>query len=451
MKMRRLLLAICFLCSTGLSAERPNIILIISDDQAWSDFGFLGNREVETPVIDRLASMGLRFDHGYVPSSVCRPSLVTMLTGLYPHQHGIWFNHPPPGFSRLTKSPEMTKARYDELRARAAGKIKSLPTLPRELGKLGYRSLQTGKYWEGHFSNAGFTEGMTLAEPSNAKNGNKTLESGAVVAHGNGDAGLAIGRETMEPIWKFIDESLGQEKPFFVWYAPFLPHTPHDSPERFFDLYRDKPKVKPHEIPYYAAISQFDETVGQIIDFVEDREIERETVFVFVTDNGFRPHPEKPNQYTKHSKRSPFEEGIRTPILIRWTGQIQPERINRMVSSIDLMPTLLKLAGTPVPDGLPGLDLLDEIPEGRAVFGEIYPGDATTLDRPEKDLAYRWVVHRNYKLIMPHGKNPWNGYVDKPVVFDIDNDGEDRPFPVDEDTRYLVEKLNAWWNPAVVR
>ncbi|MBC8356809.1 MAG: sulfatase-like hydrolase/transferase, partial [Planctomycetes bacterium] len=78
-------------------AERPNIVCIIADDHAWTDFGFMGNERVHTPNLDRLASRSARFTNGYVPSSVCRPSLVSLLTGLYPHQHGVHFNHGPPG------------------------------------------------------------------------------------------------------------------------------------------------------------------------------------------------------------------------------------------------------------------------------------------------------------------------------------------------------------------
>ena len=84
--------------------DRPNIVMIISDDQTYTDFGFMGNTDVLTPRLDMLARQSAVYPNGYVPSSVCRPSLVTLLTGLYPHQHLIHFNHPPPGFSKLTRS-----------------------------------------------------------------------------------------------------------------------------------------------------------------------------------------------------------------------------------------------------------------------------------------------------------------------------------------------------------
>ena len=86
--------------SPAISAKLPNVVLIISDDQTNSDFGFMGNADVLTPNLDRLADQSARYVNGYVPSSVCRPSLVSILTGLYPHQHGIYFNHPRRVFGR---------------------------------------------------------------------------------------------------------------------------------------------------------------------------------------------------------------------------------------------------------------------------------------------------------------------------------------------------------------
>ena len=213
--------------STDVSEDRPNIVYIISDDQYYQDFGFMENGQVITPNLDRLAEQSAFYPNGYLPSSVCRPSLASLLTGLYPHEHGIYFNHPPPGFQALTKDPKMTKIRYDELRESGGSLIKHLDTIPRQLAQNGYRCLQTGKHWEGHWRNAGFTEGMTLAEPSGGANGDKALPNGEIVAHGNGDAGLAIGREMMKPITEFLDDC-GADEPFLIWYAPFLPHTPHD-------------------------------------------------------------------------------------------------------------------------------------------------------------------------------------------------------------------------------
>jgi len=455
--MRGFVLPLLAIASLTLYASKPNIVYIISDDQYFGDFGFMGNEVVQTPHLDRLASQSAVYPNGYVPSSVCRPSLVSLLTGLYPHQHGVHFNHPPPGFQKLTQDPEMTKARYDALRERGASLIKDLDTLPRLLAQNGYRCLQTGKYWEGHWRNAGFTEGMTLAEPSGGPNGDKVLPNGEIVAHGNGDAGLAIGRETMQPIEAFI-EDCGSEQPFLIWYAPFLPHTPHDSPERYQQLY-DEDSIPEHKRAYYAAITQFDDTVGKLVHMIESRNLARNTLFVFVVDNGFEPRVERPSQYTKQSKRSPFEPGIRTPILLRFDGRISPGTREGLVSSLDLYPTALSVAGAESVTSGPGINLMPSatstkkgISLDRVVFGEIYPGDASVLGKPASDVSYLWIRLGSFKLIRPVSDPPWNNYVSSDQLFDLSSDpSESRNLAMDPDHSAILSKLRQrlvdWWNP----
>ena len=467
-----LALCLCFACITladdsveGVQRS-PNIVMLIADDQQYSDFGFMGNLRVQTPNLDELARGSAIYTYAYVPSSVCRPSLVTLLTGLYPHQHGVHFNHPPPGFARLTKSPGIGKAEFDQLRQRAITLVRKRPTLPRLLAARGYRCFQTGKYWEGHWKNAGFTEGMTITQPSGGLYGDKQLANGDWVAHGNGDHGLAIGRETMEPIATFLDDV--QQDPFLLWYAPFLPHTPHDSPERYKQAVAENPDVKPHEIPYFAAIMQFDETVGQLMQMIEKRGLRDNTLFVFVSDNGWAPDPmrfrksKKEWDHTRTSKRSPFEPGLRTPILIRWIGRTKAGKHSALVSTIDLMPTLLDAAGVKNrPEDLPGTSLWPSAigqktlsPE-RAVFGAIYPGDASTLGVPEKDLAYRWVRKGRYKLIVPKPRgtqSPWNEYVDSPALFDLASDPHERKNLIHDPSlasviTSLSKILDDWWSP----
>jgi uncharacterized sulfatase len=448
-------------CADGV---RPNIVLIISDDQTYTDFGFMGHPTVQTPHLDALARQSAVFTSGYVPSSVCRPSLVTLLTGRYPHQHGVYFNHPPPGFAKLTKSPEIGKAEFDRLRAVAADRLSDQPTLPRVLTANGYRCLQTGKFWEGHFSNAGFTQGMTTAEPSGGKHGDKKLANGDLVAHGNGDHGLRIGRETMKPITQFIaDES---EEPFFIWYAPFLPHTPHDSPARYRKRYEGM-NIADHQLPYFAAISQFDDTVGRLLKTLQKFGKRENTLVVFVVDNGWQPDPERFNQgmsewnHTRRSKRAPFETGVRTPILFSLPGKVAPSKTNELVSSVDIVPTILTAAGIDAGIDFSGKDLW-EVVKGkrpaspdRAVFGAIYPGDASQLNNPAGDVAYRWVRQNDLKLIVPHhhGKaTAWNNYLSEPALFDVARDPDERVNLFGDQSYFrdrvdLMQMLNQWWKP----
>ena len=473
----------------GSATDKPNIVLILSDDQNYTDFGFMGNRHVQTPNLDRLAAQSARYVNGYVPSSVCSPSLATILTGLYPHKHGIHYNHPPPGnaaFNRMTSADE-----YVRVRSRSFSLIRAVDTLPRLLSqRSGYRCLQTGKFWEGHFSNGGFTDGMTLfkAVPGQTFGGNRKLAGGELVAHGNGDAGLAIGRVTMQPIFDFL-EAHG-DRPFLIWYAPYLPHQPHDSPQKYYDLYEGRPDVPEHCIPYYASISRFDETVGRLVRYIEQKGLAKNTLFVFVVDNGWEPstrrakHRSQEFDHTRRSKRAPFDYGLRTPILIRWDGRVRPATHEALVSSIDIVPTLLAATGhADKAKSLPGVNLLpsatgsEKLDPDRAVFGEIYPGDASALGNPSRDVAYRWVRKGDFKLIVTHSHNTkkqrkslgcpksqgfdtgvrsragaWGGYLSGDALFNVVADPDESKNLI-ADTHYagqvaeLRRLLDRWWTP----
>ena len=448
----------------GNLAASPNIIYIIPDDHTFRDFGFMGSKDALTPNIDRLAERSARFVNGYVPSSLCSPSLAVMLTGLYPHQSGLHYNHPPPGNSAFNRMNSV--AEYEAARSPVFKIIRKLPTLPRVLGERDYLSLQTGKFWEGHYSNAGFSDGMTIFKPRPGQDygGNRTLRSGVLAAHGNGDHGLQIGRETMQPIAEFMDRSIQEKKPFFVWYAPYLPHLPHDSPPRYHELHR-KRGAAAHRIPYLAAISQFDDTVGELMTMLEKRGLTNNTLIVLCSDNGWTPStkPSKKNpaefEGTKESKYSPFEEGLRTPILFSLPGKVKPATHEEPVSSVDMLPTVLEACGfaDAIPN-LPGRSLWkaalgEEALKTQPVFGEVYPGDAETLGQPEKHIAYRWLRDGDFKLIVPHshgGDKPWGSYLKEPALFNLKDDPEEKQNLASsqpEVLQSLLQKLNAWWNP----
>ena len=363
------------------TAAPPNVVLIISDDQAWTDFGFMGHPVIETPHLDRLARQSMVFPHGYVPSSLCRPSLASIITGRLPRQHKITGNDP----SR-PQGPQ-DRARYLADREAMVQFIDQVPTLPRTLAERGYVSFQSGKWWEGNYRRGGFTHGMTHGDP---KRGGR-----------HGDEGLAIGRTGMEPIARFI-ESAG-DRPFFVWYAPFMPHAPHTPPERTLAKYRDQTKSI-HVARYYAMCEWFDATCGELLDLVERSGESDNTVVLFVVDNGWIQRPDSP-RYAARSKRSPYDGGIRTPIMVRWPGHVRPGIEEWPVSSIDLAPTILHACGLDTQaDKLPGVNLLDTdaVLARRTIEGACYTHDATDLHHPSKNLLYDWSIQWPWKRIVPN-------------------------------------------------
>lgn len=376
-----------FLVSSA-SAEQPNIVLILSDDQSWTDYGFMGHEHIATPHLDRLAERSAVFRRGYVPTALCRPSLMTLATGLYTHQHGITGNDPSPSLTGGKKAgPE-----YDALRETLISNVDRVPTLMRLLVKEGYLAHQSGKWWEGPYQRGGFTHGMTRGFP---KPGGR-----------HGDDGLKIGREGMKPVFDFIDHSVAEEKPFYLWYAPFLPHTPHNPPEDLFQKYAALVD-SPHVARYYAMCEWFDQTCGQLIDYIDGKGITGNTLFVYICDNGWIQSPDK-RGYAPRSKQSANEGGTRQPILYSWPGVIEPgDRGNQLASSIDIVPTMLAAAGAEIPDSLPGVNLLPILESGdptprKEVFGEGFAHDVADVHDPEASLLYRWIVKDQWKLLLTY-------------------------------------------------
>jgi len=262
--------------------------------------------------------------------------------------------------------------------------------LPELLKEKDYLSFQTGKWWEGNPVNGGFDYWMTHGDPS---------EGGR-----HGDVGLQIGRDGMDTIYRFIDLAMEEDKPFFLWYAPFLPHTPHNPPDSLLQKYL--PYAPTRAIAaYWANCEWFDITCGQLIDFIDKKGVSDNTLFIYVCDNGWVQDPERSNRYAEPSKRSPYNTGVRTPVMFAWEGVIDPEMDTMsIVSSIDIVPTILEITGIEKPQNLHGIDVLnDELLKPReSVFGEIYDHDFSTID---SSLQFRLAITNPYKLILPDKNN----------------------------------------------
>ena len=397
-KLKLLVLGVVWFSSLCLAvaATPPNVVMLISDDQTWTDFGFMGHPHIRTPNLDRLASQGLMFQRGYVTASLCRPSLATMITGLYPHQSRIVNNYPM-GTPMLDHRPYLyaRTGEYWKKHLEMVHLIDQVSTLPAILGEWGYKSLQTGKWWEGHFGRGGFTSGMTLGTPS------QVATTTVAWNWRGGDRGIAIGRDVgLQPIYDFIEDS--GDRPFFVWYAPAIPHRPHEPPQRLLDKYLDKTRSI-HIARYWAMCEWFDETCGELLDYLDERGLADNTLVVFVTDNGYIQQAESEAVDYERSKSSVYDGGIRTPIILRWPGRIQPGQIETPVSSVDLVPTILHAAGREPRAEMQGLNLLDRaaVKDRKAIFGAVYTQSAADLTRPATSVKARWAVEGDWKLIVP--------------------------------------------------
>lgn len=439
---KKVLVCLASLWISGLcfAQESPNIVLIISDDHSWTDYGFMGHETIKTPNIDELSRQSVTFKRGYVPTALCRPALMTLASGLYAHESLITGNDPAP-----TPQNELHASNAaEEPRELLISNIDKHPTVPQMLAEKGYLSHQSGKWWEGSFQRGGFTHGMTRGYPEDGGR--------------HGDDGLKIGREGMAPVFNFIDMAIESDKPFFLWYAPFLPHTPHNPPERLLSKYRQE--GRPETIAkYYAMVDWFDETCGQLLNRIEKKGLAEDTLVIYVTDNGWIQSPVNKG-YAERSKRSPYEGGIRTPIMFRWPGTIEAALRTELCSSIDIAPTILAAAGIDIPENLPGLNLLPNMLEAKpidrdTIYGEAFAHDIADIENPEASLLYRWVIQGDYKLLLTYdgrpGKMKYPPSTNYPQLFHLKSDphetvnlAEEQPERVNE----LRALLNKWYTLA---
>jgi uncharacterized sulfatase len=346
-------LALATGCGADLEPARelpPNLVLIVSDDQGHEDFGFMGSEIALTPRLDALAASGTVFTGGYATASVCQPSLQTLLTGLQPAQF---------------------EARTEALRlehGEAAGPtVRHVATLPRLLAERGYQSFQSGKYFEGTYSDGGFTEGMNV-------------EAGK-------RAGDRIVRDGLAPVLDFIDRH--REEPFFLWFAPKLPHVPHDPPVAQMRRYA-KTDLPFDMRTYYASLSWLDTGVGTLLDHLEATGLQGRTVVVFLVDNGWVEVADTPLGGGgdrnvgwlggPRGKLSLYDPGLRTPIIFSWPGQIEAgRRLAALVSIADVFPTLLHFAGSGPPADRTGVDLVPVLTEGAELAPQTLIGHMTMI------------------------------------------------------------------------
>lgn len=410
---------------TTAQAAPPNVVLLLSDDQGWKDYGFMGHPHLNTPHLDALASKGLLYERGYVTSPLCRPSLASIVAGQYPHQTELRGNDPvlPNGANRnsdrelwMQWSRRMEKITDDK------------PSFVKLLKENGYATLQTGKWWEGNPLERGFTHAMTHGDLSRGGR--------------HGDEGLEIGRTTMQPIHDFIDEAAAQEQPFFIWYGVYLPHTPHNAPERLFNKYKD---IAPDEPTawYWANVEWLDETCGQLVADLKSRDLYENTLFVYTCDNGWVQDPTRKNASVR-SKRQPVEDGIRTPIFLTFEGQIEPQRDTQsLASNLDIAPTILKACGIEVPAEMTGLDLREpeQLKARNQVYVDVYEHDTDIekLADLSSGLKARVIIHDWDKLIAtPNDNKLYNLKIDPD---DKNNLAKKNPEKVAELTKKIEKVL----------
>ncbi len=456
LKLACLLSAIlCFIALSSCSSEqtesqqtattkKPNIVLIVGDDQGYPYFGFMGADYVKTPNMDVLAASGTVFTNAYVPANHCRPSLQSLMTGTLPVDYAAQVSRKLEA-SKETSEYKLLPAEKQAEHQREFGfhAMQHFNTLPRMLNEAGYVSFQGGKWWEYNYQNGGFSEGMTTGWKSDQRDSNWFKEF-------MGGDGLALARATMQPVYDFVDKH--SEQPFFIWYAPELPHYPFDAPDRYYDLYRDADMSESAK-RYYANCTWFDDGVGELVAYLKKKGEFDNTLFVYVNDNGWEQNPHQEFRHDSlrwhnggdKGKLSMVDQSFRTPVIFSLAGQIKPARNTvALIHSIDILPTILDYAGLDIPSSVDGQSFRPVIDEQKSMFRTTIVGHVHKL-RSEEDMMGRDV--KGFWLREKQWFFKWNLTDNIKALYDVESDpGTDHdlaagnPALVEE----FVGKIETW-------
>lgn len=422
---------ISILSLPALAAEKPNILLIVSDDQGYADVGFQGCKDIPTPNLDGLAKSGIRFTNGYVSHAFCSPSRAGLMAGRCQQRFGHE-NNP-----------------YYDPNDHREGLPTSEKLLPKFLSEAGYVTGWIGKWHLGAATefrpeNRGFAETFGflggghhyLNWKPNLKGGGKEynepiLRNGQPVDVKN-HLTIAFGDEGADFVRRH------ESDPWFLYLAFNAPHTPNEpTPERLAKFTHIENKKRR---AYAAQVSLMDDAIGNVLDALRETKQDKRTLVFFFSDNGGQVIPEhwagSSNLPLRAGKGQVYEGGVHVPFVMSWPGKLTAGRVyDPPVSSLDVFPTALAMAGVEMPTDkvYDGVNLLPYLADGnkamphRDLFWRIGAG---------KQLAVR---SDDLKLVRLQGEpqTMFNLATDLSETKDLSADRED-------DTKRLGSPLEAW-------
>lgn len=365
---------VLFLALTmGLSGRPPNIVLIVSDDQGYMDLGSMGSPDILTPRLDRLASEGARLTSYYSAFPVCTPSRGALLTGRYPQRNGTYDNFRN---DRVNDGYEYPLYEYEISPERILGMDTREVLLSQVLSEAGYATGVFGKWDLGSLNRylplqRGFSDFYGFVNTgidywTHERYGIPSMYRGNRAT--KKDKGVYTTDLFERETTRFIDRH--RDEPFFVYLSYNAPHGASSlnrgirgfvqAPGRCLDRYPSPDGLdEERRHKFMAAVTCMDESIGNVLDHIEEHELREDTIVIFVSDNG--PGGGGDAGPLRGSKGRMFEGGVRVPFLIRWPAEISPGTVNdEFLSALEVFPTLLAAAGVELPEGvvLDGFDML---------------------------------------------------------------------------------------------
>lgn len=304
--------------STAEPAARPNILLVMTDDQGWGDVHSHDNPNINTPIMDSLAASGARFDRFFV-SPVCAPTRASLLTGRYnlrTRTHGVTRGEENMWSEEVTIAEIFAKAGY-------------------KTGCFG--KWHNGRHYPWHPNGQGFQEFVGFCAGHWNNYFNTTLEHNGEEFQSEGFIIDALTNHAL----KFIEQNKNQP---FLCYVPLnTPHTPWQVPEEYWQRYTDKDLPEETKCAY-AMCENIDHNLGRLLSKLDELELAENTIVLFLTDNG--ANTDRYDGHMRGRKGSVDEGGVRVPLFVRWPGHIPAGRFVKPIAMhIDLLPTLVSLCG----------------------------------------------------------------------------------------------------------
>lgn len=425
----------------SVSAGPPNIIVVLTDDQGYGDLSCHGNPVLKTPHLDRMHAESVRFTDFHV-SPTCAPTRSALMTGRHEFKNGV--THTIFERERLT------------LKA---------TTLAEVLHSAGY---QTGIFGKWHLGDEdpyqpdrrGFDEvfihgagGIGQTYPGSCGDAPKNSYFGPVIKH-NGRFVKTEGYCTDEffsHAMRWMDTARQREKPFFTWIATNAPHSPLDVPEKYEALYKDR--VAPNVAKFFGMIANIDDNIGKLREFLSTKQLDENTLVIFMNDNGGTAGVPVFNVGMRGSKVTPWEGGTRATSFWRWKNTLVPKDIAALTAHIDVFPTLAEIAGASLSEcvqkQVEGRSLMPLMRDSstawpdRFLFTQTGRWDPKTDGRQAKreNAAVRW---RSYTLVATpkETKGKWQ-------LFDLATDPGQKTDLAKEQPDVVAKLSSAyddWWN-----
>ncbi len=425
------LMGYCLLIASAVSAERPNIIVIVADDLGWADVGFHGNEQIATPALDRLAAEGVQLDRFYT-TPICSPTRAALMTGRDPMRLGVAYSTIMP-WQNNGVHPDET-------------------FLPEMLQTAGYQTAMVGKWHLGHSQasyhpNArGFDHfyGHLHTEvgyfPPFASLGGKDFQRNGQSIDDSGYETFLLANE----VSRYIAER-DVTKPFFIYMPLLAPHTPLDAPADLITKYADLEDERPPSRsemadrtrliskvtgrgsarPVYAAVvDAMDQAIDQVLEALDEQGISDNTIVLFFSDNGGATYASggADNSPLRGGKGDAFEGGIRVVAVARWPGQLPAGgKASSIISVMDVLPTLMAAADIEINTHYPldGKNMLTAMREGTYIPRDDYLFFIS--ETPFKDRINATVFNQEWKLVQRIHAG-LNSIDIENYLFKIDND-----------------------------